>query len=132
MLSDKVIFLTGGTEGIGLECAKAYAACGARLAIISNNADSISKGQEQLNGKNIMYILADVSSRQDMQNAIAQTLEKYHAIDAIHNNAGITYPSKNLHDTSDDEWDTLMNINVIGIYYTTKFGIDEIKKSNGC
>jgi NAD(P)-dependent dehydrogenase (short-subunit alcohol dehydrogenase family) len=49
----------------------------------------------------------------------------------IHNNAGISNPSKAVHETTDDEWDALFDVNVKGIFNTTRYGIDELKKTRG-
>jgi meso-butanediol dehydrogenase/(S,S)-butanediol dehydrogenase/diacetyl reductase len=132
MLSDKVIFLTGGTEGIGFECAKAYSDAGARLSILSNNVSSINAARKQFNNENIIYLEADVSSDPDIKNAINATIDKFGRIDAIHNNAGITFPSVSLDGTTEVEWDLLMNVNVKSIYLTTKYGIELLRKTKGC
>jgi meso-butanediol dehydrogenase/(S,S)-butanediol dehydrogenase/diacetyl reductase len=131
LLKNKVIFLTGGTEGIGFECAKVYHAAGAKLSIISNSETSIEQAKEKLASATASFIKADVSVAESIQEAIAQTINTFGKIDVIHNNAGISNPSKAVHDTTDDEWDKLFNVNVKGIYNTTKFGIEELKKTRG-
>jgi meso-butanediol dehydrogenase/(S,S)-butanediol dehydrogenase/diacetyl reductase len=132
LLQNKVVLLTGGSEGIGYECAKAYYRAGAKISIISNNQDSLNRAGINLSGPNILYILADVSNKVQVESAIAQTVEKFGKIDVIHNNAGISNPSKTLSETSETEWTELFDINVKSIYYTTRFGINELIKSKGC
>jgi NAD(P)-dependent dehydrogenase (short-subunit alcohol dehydrogenase family) len=131
LLKHKVIFLTGGTEGIGFECAKLYANNGASLCIISHSENSIIHAKEKLSSKNIIYAKADVSNTQEIQNAINGTVKKFGKIDVIHNNAGISNPSKSLHDTTEDEWQRIFDVNVKGIYNTTKSGINELIKTRG-
>jgi meso-butanediol dehydrogenase/(S,S)-butanediol dehydrogenase/diacetyl reductase len=131
LLKNKVIFLTGGTEGIGYECAKVYYAAGARLSIISNSEASIKDASLKLPPGNILFIKADVSVADEIEMAISETVAKFGRIDGIHNNAGISNPSKAVHETTEDEWNQLFNVNVKGIYYTTKFGIRELKKTRG-
>jgi len=131
LLEDKIIFLTGGSMGIGLECAKKYVEAGAQLVIVSNNAASIAKALGIL-GQAATGIFCDVSNPDDVASAIRQTLDKYGRIDAIHNNAGIAQPSKPLHETDDAEWDALFNVNLKSIYYTTKYGLDALIRSEGC
>lgn len=143
LLRDKVIFLTGGSAGIGLECAKAYAAAGAKVAVMSWNREDLNSALEQLGAletglsgeanKNRHYgIEGDVSKDFAVKSAIDQILGKYGRIDAIHNNAGIASPSLPIHQTSDDEWDLLMNVNLRGILYTTRYGFEALKASKGC
>ena len=131
LLKNKVIFLTGGTEGIGFECAKIYHAAGAKLSIISNKEASITQAKEKLPAEGIIFIKADVSAADDIQQAIAETISNFGKIDVIHNNAGISNPSKAIHDTTENEWNNLFNVNVKGIYNTTRFGIEALKKTKG-
>jgi NAD(P)-dependent dehydrogenase (short-subunit alcohol dehydrogenase family) len=118
-LEGKVIFLTGGSDGIGFECFKAYAAAGAHVVIVAINQDQINAALAEVPG-NHLGILCDVAVAHQVELAIAKTIEKYGKLDAIHNNAGIAGASKMLHDTSEEEWDALMNVNLRGIFNTIK------------
>ena len=131
LLKNKVIFLTGGTQGIGFECAKVYHKAGAMLCIISDSEKSIQQAAAVLPGDDIMFIRADVSNAKDIKNAIADALKRFGKIDVIHNNAGISNPSKTADDTTDEEWNRLFEVNVKGVYNTTKFGVAELKKTKG-
>jgi meso-butanediol dehydrogenase/(S,S)-butanediol dehydrogenase/diacetyl reductase len=131
LLNNKVIFLTGGTEGIGFECAKLYHNAGAKLCIISNSEKSIEQAAEKLVSDDIIFIHADVSVANDVKNAIAKTVSKFGKIDVIHNNAGISTPSKTACETTAAEWDRLFDINVKGIYHTVCSGISELKITKG-
>ena len=130
-LEDKVVFLTGGSDGIGFECFKAYAAAGACVAIVAIDQQKIDQAIAAVPG-NHLGILCNVSVAADVENAIARTIEKYGKINAIHNNAGIAGASKMLHDTTEEEWDLLMNVNLRGIFNTTKFGFELLVASKGC
>lgn len=131
ILSGKVIFLTGGSTGIGFECAKAYVADGANVVIVSSSPEQVEQASKKLGNKHL-GIVCDVSKASDVESAIHQTIEKYGRIDAIHNNAGIATPSKPLHETSDEEWQRLMDVNLKSVLFTTRFGFEELKKSKGC
>jgi len=131
LLNNKVIFLTGGTEGIGFECAKLYYNAGAKLCIISNSENSIEQAAAKLVSDDIIFIHADVAVANDVKNAIAETVRKFGKIDVIHNNAGISSPSKTACETTEAEWDRLFDINVKGIYHTVCFGINELKITRG-
>lgn len=131
LLSGKVIFLTGGSAGIGLACAKAYAEAGAKVVIVALDSGQVNEVAMQL-GAEHLGIACDVSKATDVAHAIALTMEKYGKIDAIHNNAGVASPSKPLHETSDEEWDQLTNINIKSVLYTTRYGFEALKQSEGC
>jgi meso-butanediol dehydrogenase/(S,S)-butanediol dehydrogenase/diacetyl reductase len=131
LLKDKVVFLTGGTEGIGYECARAYYKAGAKVVIITHKEDSLQQCRMQFFNDDIHYILADVSKAADISRAINEAVARFGKIDVIHNNAGVSNPSKTVCDTTDEEWDKVFNVNVKGIYHTTKYGITALKKTKG-
>jgi meso-butanediol dehydrogenase / (S,S)-butanediol dehydrogenase / diacetyl reductase len=130
-LANKVIFLTGGSMGIGLECAKKYAEEGAKLVIMANDEDSLKEAMKIV-GKEHSAFFGDISSASDVELGIQFTLGKYGKIDVIHNNAGIAYPSKPLHETEEFEWCKLFDVNLKGILFTTKYGLDSLIKTEGC
>lgn len=118
--------------GIGLECAKSYANEGAIVVIAAYPAAPVTAAVALLGEAKHLGITCDVSNASQVAAAIQQTLDKYGRIDAIHNNAGIASPSKPLHETSDEEWDNLMNVNLKSVLLTTRFGYEPLKKSKGC
>ena len=131
LLSGKTIFLSGGSTGIGLDCAKAYASEGASVVIVARNGEEAERQAADLGGKHLGFA-CDVSEDAQVKAAIGRTLERYGRLDAIHNNAGIATPSKPLHETSDAEWDTLFNINLKSVLHTTRHGLEALKASKGC
>lgn len=131
LLQDHVIFLTGGSTGIGWECAKSYAAEGAKVALVARNGDLAANAAGDLGGDHIGFA-CDVSTNADVKSAIERVLACYGKLDAIHNNAGIANPSKPLHETNDEEWDALFNINLKSVLHTTRHGIAPLRQTKGC
>jgi len=131
LLKDKVVFLTGGSTGIGWECAKAYAAEGALVTVVARGKESTARAAAEL-GEALMGFSCDVSRDSDVKAAIERTLERYGRLDAVHNNAGIGSPVRPLHETSDEEWDELFNINLKSVLHTTRHAFDALKASKGC
>jgi meso-butanediol dehydrogenase / (S,S)-butanediol dehydrogenase / diacetyl reductase len=131
LLQNKVIFLTGGSTGIGLECAKAYAAEGAKVALVARNGALASEAAGELGSGHIGFA-CDVAKDDDVGSAVERVLSEYGRIDAIHNNAGIASPSKPLHETTDEEWDNLFDINLKSILHTTRHGIEALRATKGC
>lgn len=131
ILKSKVIFLTGGSSGIGLECARKYVREGAKIVIAANDPEAVGEAISEA-GKEHLGIVCDVSSGEAVMEAIAQTLQRFGRINVIHNNAGIAHPSKMLHETDETEWDRLVNINLKGIFNTVRYGFQALKESQGC
>jgi NAD(P)-dependent dehydrogenase (short-subunit alcohol dehydrogenase family) len=131
LLQNKVIFLSGGSTGIGMECAKAYAAEGAQVALVSRNVAEAKAVADGL-GPAHLGLGCDVSCDEQVKAAMDQVLAAFGRLDAIHNNAGIAAPSKALHETSDAEWDALFSINLKSVLHTTRHGLEALKSSHGC
>ncbi len=129
MLQNKIILITGGSDGIGWECVKAYSKAGAWVCV----ADTNKEGAQKLSalGKEHSFLHCNVTQEEEVEGTFSTLLKKYGRLDAIHNNAGTGHPSKPLHLTSNTEWDTLMNVNLKSIYLTTRYGIDLLKSSRG-
>lgn len=130
LLQDKVIFLTGGSTGIGWECAKAYAAEGAKVVVAARSDEAVRKASVEL-GADHLGFHCDVSNGNEVKAAIDKTMERYGRLDAVHNNAGIAVPSKPIHETSEEEWDALFNINLKSVLHTTRHAFAALKASKG-
>jgi len=130
LLKDQVIFLTGGSTGIGLDCARAYAAEGAQVVLVARNGD-LAAAEASALGADHLGFSCDVSKDGEVKAAIDRVISHYGKLDAIHNNAGIATPSKPLHETTDDEWDALFHINLKSVLHTTRHGIEHLRKTRG-
>src|SRR5258708_38977290 len=93
LLKDKIIFLTGGSCGIGRDCAKAYAAEGAKVVIVAHDKDGVVEAAAEL-GPEHLGILCDVTRNSEVKTAVENALKHYGRLDAVHNNAGISSPCK--------------------------------------
>jgi meso-butanediol dehydrogenase / (S,S)-butanediol dehydrogenase / diacetyl reductase len=130
MLPGKIIFLTGGADGIGRRCARAYAAEGALVAVVDRNAAAVEATLAEL-GTQHFGVVCDVSKPEQVENAVSASLQKYGRLDAIHNNVGIAGPSKPLHETSEAEWDELFDVNLKSVFLTAKYGFDALRQNVG-
>lgn len=131
ILQNKIVLITGGASGIGQACAQTYAKQGATVAVIDKDKAALQRLEQQMGAPHI-FLQADLNSGPTIQQAIDTVLQTYGQLNAIHNNAGVASPSKPLHDTTEEEWELIMNVNVRGIYYTTRYGIAALKASRGC
>jgi NAD(P)-dependent dehydrogenase (short-subunit alcohol dehydrogenase family) len=130
MLKDQVIFLTGGSDGIGRRCAEAYAVAGARVVLASLVAERVDAAVREL-GPPHLGVVCDVSRPKEVESAIQFTLRNCGRINAVHNNAGIPGPSKPLHETSDEEWENLFRVNLKSVYLTTKYALVALRETHG-
>lgn len=129
-LSDKVVVLTGGGDGIGAECAVAYAREGATVAIVDWNLEAAESVAAQVGGV-CVALRADVSDGPMVESVMAQVLQRFGRIDAVHNNAGVAHPSLPLHETSEGDWDHVFRVNLKSVYWTTRFAFKALVESKG-
>jgi meso-butanediol dehydrogenase / (S,S)-butanediol dehydrogenase / diacetyl reductase len=129
-LSGYVIVLTGGADGIGRECASAYVREGAAVVLIDRNGDKAAMAAAAL-GSGCMAVQAGVGEGPAVEAAIQSVIAHYGRLDAVHNNAGIASPSKPLDETTEQEWDELMRVNVKSVFWTTKFAFKALVHTKG-
>ena len=119
-LEGRVALITGGGRGIGRAIARAYAAEGARLALVSRTASELEEtarlvGEES--GAEAITLLADVSQRPQVEDAVARTLAHYGAIDVLVNNAGNIGPVNTAWNCDPDDWASTIAIHLMGVFY---------------
>ena len=119
-LQGRIALITGGGRGIGRAIAFAYAAEGARLALASRTASELQETADAItnaHGTEVHTLIADVSSRQQVDDAVAGVLDRYGAIDVMVNNAGHIGPMGRLWDNDPDEWDNTIAVHLLGTFY---------------
>ena len=85
-INDKVVVITGASEGIGLETAKYLASLGAKVVLAARSADKLKAAEKEIKGS--YAVAADMRKPADIDNLISKTLEKFGRIDVFVNNAG--------------------------------------------
>jgi NAD(P)-dependent dehydrogenase (short-subunit alcohol dehydrogenase family) len=76
-------------------------------------------------------IQCDVGENASVEAAVRVSLERYGRLDALHNNAGISSPSKPLHLTTEAEWDRLLQVNLKSVFLTTRYAFEALRASQG-
>jgi len=116
-LRDKVAIITGAGAGIGRACCLLFAAEGAKIVAVDLDPAALDLVVEDVrsNGGSILAIQADVSRAEDVERVVSATSEKFATINILFNNAGIV-PHGKIHETTEDDWDTTMAVNVKSMY----------------
>ncbi len=128
----KSVIVTGGTSGIGLATASLFAARGANVVITGKNREKGNRALAQIRGKgSVEFFKGNVSSQSDAERLISFSERKHGGLDILVNNAGV-YIAKKIDETSEEEWDWIMNTNLKGVYVVSKQSIPLLRKSSGC
>ncbi len=127
-LTGKVALVTGSGRGIGKAIAKKLAEAGA--SIIINDVSDISESTAQeiiTNGKPSLFIKANVSLSADVNSMMEQIVGTYGKLDILVNNAGISRDQITLR-MSDEEWDSVMNVNLKSVFVCTRAALKYMMK----
>jgi dihydroanticapsin dehydrogenase len=127
-LSGKVAIITGASRGIGKAIAKEFAGNGASVVICGKDKTKLDQTAKELGA---FAISADITKESDVQNLINKTVEKFGRLDILVNNAGIFPKIKLLHEISDSEWRDVLDVNLNGPFYATKYSIPHLQKNGG-
>lgn len=128
ILSGKIALVTGGARGIGAAIARRLAADGASVAFTySKSADAaaaVARDIEKAGGK-ALAIQADATNAAAANNAVEQTVRQLGRLDILVNNAGTAIP-KPFEEATIEELDTILNLNVRGVFITTQAALKHL------
>jgi len=130
IFANKIVVITGGSEGIGKALVDAFLQQGAKVATCGRNYDKLYQLQSSYPGKPLLIHTADVSKEADCHHFIEAVIKSFGTIDILINNAGISMRSL----LTDLELDTIrkvMDINFWGTVYCTKFALPYITQNKG-
>ena len=129
-LKGKVALITGGARGQGAAEAKLFAKEGAKVVItdILDNEGKKTEAEITETGGKCLYMHHDVTNSKDWETIVSKTVEHFGKIDILLNNAGIAVWGTN-DDTSEEIWDSVMDVNAKGVFLGTKHVIPEMKKN---
>lgn len=121
-MDGKTIFITGASSGFGAACARVLATAGNRLVLTARRVDPLLTLQEELAATADVHIIPlDVRDREAVQGAVAGLPERFRAIDILINNAGLALGLEPAHEVDLDDWDTMVDTNIKGVMYCTRF-----------
>lgn len=120
-LEGKVAFITGGSSGIGLGIARAFADAGMKIAIGYRTKEHLQSAMDAFKGlrANVHAISVDVTDRRGMEDAAAETVRVFGKIHALVNNAGVMHWGP-LTETTYEDWDWVVNVNLNGVFNGVK------------
>lgn len=129
---DKIVLVTGGSNGLGRIIAETFGASGAKIAIAGLEPNDVAATAEEMsaNGVEVLPIAADVTRPEDAKRIIDETIAKYGALDVLVNAAGRTHRGF-LMQTSLEEFQSLWNLNVMGTIACTQAAVPHLLERKG-
>ncbi|KTB47816.1 dehydrogenase [Dehalogenimonas alkenigignens] len=132
-LIGKVALITGAGSGIGRATAQLFAKEGARVMVadISGTGGQETVDMIRTSGGEAAFVKVDVSKAVDVEKAVKSVVDKYGRLDILYNNAGIEGALAPTHDSTEENWDRVIDINLKGVYLGMKYGITQMLKQGG-
>lgn len=128
MKSKKVWFVTGASKGFGLALTKLVLSQGNQVIATSRNTDDLKKSIKE-NQNNLLALKVDITSDQDVKNAVQQSIEKFGKIDVVVNNAGYSLIGS-MEEMSDEEFRQTVDVNLFGTINVIRNIIPYLRKQH--
>jgi len=128
-LEEKVSIITGGASGMGRVAAQMFAAEGARVVVadVTEEAAESVVADVRAAGGQATAVVADVSKETDARRMVDHAIATYGRVDVLYNNAGIMpQADHSVIDTSVEDWDRVMAVNVRGVFLGCKYAIPKM------
>ncbi|HLF46400.1 MAG TPA: SDR family oxidoreductase [Chitinophagaceae bacterium] len=127
---NKIVVVTGGSDGIGKEMVKMLIQAGAKVSTCGRNSDKLYQLQTEYPSAPLHTMIADVSNENDCRRLMEMTVKMFGGIDILINNAGISMRAE-IKDATVELIKKVMDINFFGVVYCTKFALPHILERKG-
>jgi NAD(P)-dependent dehydrogenase (short-subunit alcohol dehydrogenase family) len=123
-MSERVVIITGGADGIGFACSRRFAEDGYNVVMADASVDAGKRALADLEafGPKVVFLECDVSEKLEVHNLIAETLSQFGRIDVLINNAGIALKGGAL-DLDEDDFDRVLAVNLRGAFLVSKYAV---------
>ena len=128
-LENKRAVVTGAGSGIGKAIVSRYIAEGARVLVADMNAEAAKQVVDEL-GNHAQSFVVDVTNAAEVEALMAHAIEVWGGLDILVNNAGVG-AAATVPDTSEEDWQRVIDVNLKGTFLGMKYGIPAIKQSGG-
>ena len=128
-LKNRTAVITGGAQGFGFDIAKRFLESGANVIIWDIDENELLKASKKLNNSNLICNVVDVSNYNLVNDTVNEIIKKTN-INILINNAGITGSTSSLWDYDVDEWNKIVNINLMGTFNCCKCIVPNMIKNN--
>jgi NAD(P)-dependent dehydrogenase (short-subunit alcohol dehydrogenase family) len=127
---NKVALVTGAASGLGLATAKAFAEAGASVVLADWNEKDVQSAAKELanKGHKTLAVRCDVSDDAQVGAMVKQTVATFGRLDAAYNNAGVQNVLAETADTTQEDFDRVMGINLRGVWSCMKFELQQMRK----
>lgn len=124
------LFITGASSGIGAATARAAVATGWNVGLMARSRDKLRALSDEL-GEGALPLPGDATDLGEQDRAVARTVEAFGGLDAAFANAGMGLQTPGTEAGDPEEWRRLVDLNVMGVLYTARACLPELRKTRG-
>ena len=125
----KVVLITGATSGIGLACARKFAANGDRLILTGRNQQRLDEIKKEIDAE-VVTLAFDVRNREEAERQLGSLPADWQAIDVLVNNAGLALGLEPEYEGNLDDWDAMIDTNIKGLLTMTRLVVPGMVERN--
>lgn len=129
-MEGKVVVITGASRGIGAAAARAFAARGARVALLARSTAAIGELAAEI-GPQAMALGCDVALWEDVRGAVDAVVARFGRVDVMVNNAAVIEPIARLGEADPAEWALAQDINLKGVFHGMRAAIPVMRAQGG-
>lgn len=130
-LNGKVALVTGAARGIGFATCRGLIARGASVVVVDLDEGAVAGAASQLHDSRALGLVADVTDRSAMQRAVARTVERFGKLDVVAANAGIASRVATFQAMSSENFERVLDVNLMGVYRTVDAALPQIVANRG-
>jgi NADP-dependent 3-hydroxy acid dehydrogenase YdfG len=132
-MQDKSVIITGASRGIGEAAARKFAELGAKVLLCARSSNDINRIAGEINaaGGTALALATDVANYDQVNAAINLAQSEFGGVDILINNAGILEPVERLENATVAAWDTVIDVNVKGVFYGIRAALPIMKAAGG-
>jgi NAD(P)-dependent dehydrogenase (short-subunit alcohol dehydrogenase family) len=131
-MKGKVAMVTGAGGEVGKAISKRLASEGCKVVLVGRTRNKLVKAASEVGDKkNVLSVTADITKEAEVLSAIEQTISSFDKIDFLVNNAGVINDPAPFHEMKEEQWDDLINVNLVGTLRVTKAVIPVMMENGG-
>ncbi len=129
-MQGKTVLITGASRGIGAETGRVFAAAGANVALVARSRDQIEALAAAL-GDNVIALACDVSDFAQVEQVVADCVDRFGALDVLVGNAGVIDPIFHMSNADVTAWSSAIDINLKGVFYGMRAALPVMRAAGG-
>jgi len=126
-MTGKTTIITGAGSGMGYASVERFLAEGGNVVGLDINDDGLAKLRELHGDDNLLTLVCDVADQDQVNDAVKAAVDRFGAVDAYFNNAGVPFVAKPIEEVTDEEWDLNMSVNLKAIFIAARAVVPVMK-----